>query len=175
LLLDEPLSALDVPTREVLRDDLQDLIADVTAIYVTHNRTTARALADRIAVMRDGHIVQLGSVEAVFHRPATPFVAWFTGSNCLPVAALPDEMVPRPSATHVAIRPEFVELGGANATISATVTRVTSRDGDNRITLSLGDEEITVFSSRSLSPGQTVSVSLPADHCWPIEDGRLSE
>jgi ABC-type Fe3+/spermidine/putrescine transport system ATPase subunit len=178
LLLDEPLSALDVPTREELRDDLRDLIADVTAIYVTHNRTTARALADRIAVMRDGRIVQLGSVEDVFHRPATPFVAWFTGSNCLPAAVLPDEAVPSPSATHVAIRPEFVELDcvrSANASMSATVTRVTPRDGDNRIALSLGGEELTAFSSRSLSPGETVVASLPADHCWGIEDGTVAE
>ncbi|WP_423745686.1 ABC transporter ATP-binding protein (plasmid) [Haladaptatus sp. SPP-AMP-3] len=174
LLLDEPLSALDVPTREVLRDDLQDLIDDVTSIYVTHNRTTARALADRIAIMRDGRIVQLGTVEEVFRRPATPFVAWFTGSNCLPAAALPDEVVPRPSATHVVIRPEFVELDGAatNASLSATVGRVTPRDGGNRVTLSLGDEELTAFSSRSLSPGETVAVSLPSDHRWAIEDGR---
>jgi len=181
LLLDEPLSALDVPTREELRDDLRDLIADVTSISVTHNRTTARALADRIAVMRDGRIVQLGSVEDVFHRPATPFVAWFTGSNCLPVTVLPDEAVPRPSATHVAIRPEFVKLDdtvdtmAAQASMSATVTRVTPRDGDNRVTLSLGGEELTAFSSRSLSPGQTVAVSLPADRCWGIEDGTVAE
>ncbi|MFH5798033.1 ABC transporter ATP-binding protein [Haladaptatus sp. CMAA 1911] len=171
LLLDEPLSALDVPTREELRDDLRDLIADVTSIYVTHNRTTARALADRIAVVRDGRIVQLGSVEEVFHRPATPFVAWFTGSNCLPVAVLPDEAVPRPSATHVAIRPEFVELDETTETMSAAVTRVTPRDGDDRVTLSLGGEEVTAFSSRPLSPGQTVAVSLPANRCWEIEDG----
>jgi ABC-type Fe3+/spermidine/putrescine transport system ATPase subunit len=51
ILLDEPLAALDVPTRQSLRDDLTDALADATAVYVTHNRTTARALADRIAVM----------------------------------------------------------------------------------------------------------------------------
>ncbi len=175
LLLDEPLSALDVPTREVLRDDLQDLIADVTAIHVTHNRTTARALGDRIAIMRDGHIVQLGSVEDVFHRPATPFVAWFTGSNCLPVSSLPDDAVPQPSATHVAIRPEYVELDGTNPTMRATVTRVTPRDGDDRVTLALGDGELTAFSGSSLTTGETVHVSLPADHRWAIEDGPVSE
>ncbi len=177
LLLDEPLSALDVPTRETLRDDLRDLVAEITAIHVTHNRTTARALADRIAIMRDGHIVQVGSVEDVFHRPATPFVAWFTGSNCLPVSALPNDAGFGASETHIAIRPEYVELDGGNPTTAATatVTRITPRDGGDRVTLALGDEEVNAFSSSSLTPGEMVAVSLPAEHCWPIEDGKIPE
>ncbi|KZN22937.1 Fe3+/spermidine/putrescine ABC transporter ATP-binding protein [Haladaptatus sp. R4] len=175
LLLDEPLSALDVPTREALRDDLRDLVADITAIHVTHNRTTARALADRIAVMRDGRIVQLGSVEDVFHRPATPFVAWFTGSNCLPVSALPDGTISGSSATHVAIRPEYVELDGSNPTAMASVTRITPRDGDDRVTLTLGDEEVTAFSNAALTVGESVPVTLPTDRLWSIEGGKAVE
>ncbi|WP_435176776.1 ABC transporter ATP-binding protein [Halorussus sp. AFM4] len=82
-LLDEPLSALDVPTRQTLREVLADVLADQTAVYVTHNRTTARAVADRVAVIRDGEIIQTGTPEAVFERPGSPFVARFTGANCL--------------------------------------------------------------------------------------------
>nr|WP_240147585.1 ABC transporter ATP-binding protein [Halorussus sp. JP-T4] len=82
-LLDEPLSALDVPTRQTLREVLADVLADQTAVYVTHNRTTARAVADRVAVIRGGEIVQTGTPEAVFERPDSPFVARFTGANCL--------------------------------------------------------------------------------------------
>jgi ABC-type Fe3+/spermidine/putrescine transport system ATPase subunit len=74
LLLDEPLAALDVPTRQSLRDDLVDVLADVTSVYVTHNRTTARAIADRILVMQDGQVVQRGTPEDVFERPESPTV-----------------------------------------------------------------------------------------------------
>jgi ABC-type Fe3+/spermidine/putrescine transport system ATPase subunit len=89
MLLDEPLAALDVPTQQALRDDLADVLADVTAVYVTHNRTTARAIADRIVVMQDGQIVQRGSPEDVFERPQSPMVARFTGSNVIDLSAAP--------------------------------------------------------------------------------------
>ena len=137
LLLDEPLSALDVPTRQDLRDDVADLLADVTAVYVTHNRTTARALADRIAVMREGELVQTGSPEAVFERPNSPFVARFTGANCLPLDALGElgRKLGDGEATHAAIRPEHVELDPEDAGLEARVRRCTREDVTNRITL----------------------------------------
>jgi len=83
LLLDEPLSSLDVPVRRRLRDELADLFADlaVPIVYVTHDQRAATALGDRVAVLRDGTVEQVGTPEDVLRRPATPFVARFTGSE----------------------------------------------------------------------------------------------
>lgn len=77
LLLDEPLSALDTPTRARLRTDLRQrlIAAAVPTIVVTHDRTEALALGDRIAVIIDGRLRQHGTVEDVFSRPGDPQVA----------------------------------------------------------------------------------------------------
>lgn len=81
LLLDEPLSALDAPLRETLRADLRDTLAagGVPAIVVTHDRTEALALGDRVAVMSDGLVRQVGSTEDVFDRPVDETVARIVG------------------------------------------------------------------------------------------------
>jgi molybdate transport system ATP-binding protein len=81
LLLDEPLSALDTPTRLRLRTDLRAtlLAARVPTLLVTHDRTEALALADRVAVLVDGRIRQVGSPQEVFERPADADVAAVVG------------------------------------------------------------------------------------------------
>ncbi|MFD1648076.1 ABC transporter ATP-binding protein [Haloarchaeobius litoreus] len=83
LLLDEPLSSLDAPIRRRLRLELHDLFdsLDIPVVYVTHDQRTASALGDRIAVLHDGQLEQIGPSSAVLERPATPFVARFTGSE----------------------------------------------------------------------------------------------
>jgi ABC-type Fe3+/spermidine/putrescine transport system ATPase subunit len=81
LLLDEPLSNLDAALREQTRRELRALVKEIgiTAIYVTHDQEEAFDLSDRIAVMRDGRIEQVGPAEELYHRPATQFVATFLG------------------------------------------------------------------------------------------------
>lgn len=81
LLLDEPLSNLDARLRESTRDDIRSLLRanGVTALYVTHDQEEAMALADRIAVMRDGRVEQCDTAEALYRRPRTAFVATFVG------------------------------------------------------------------------------------------------
>jgi len=94
LLLDEPLGTLDPNTRQHISQELRDLHArtGMTTVHVTHDHTVARALADRIGVMQDGRIVQVGSVDDVFERPESEFVARFVGSeNCLSGVALPGD------------------------------------------------------------------------------------
>jgi len=83
LLLDEPLSSLDAPIRRRLLDQLHELFGslDVPILYVTHDQRAATALGDRIAVVRDGVVEQVGSPSQVLSRPATRFVAAFTGCN----------------------------------------------------------------------------------------------
>ncbi|UBV43293.1 ABC transporter ATP-binding protein [Deinococcus taeanensis] len=89
LLLDEPMSNLDEQLRADLRAELRDLFARVRAgvLLVTHDQREARSLADRVAVMRAGQLVQVGAAAEVFARPATAWVAAFLGeANLLPAA-----------------------------------------------------------------------------------------
>ncbi|WP_259519784.1 ABC transporter ATP-binding protein [Halanaeroarchaeum sp. HSR-CO] len=83
LLLDEPVSALDVPSKEQIIDELESIQAetDVTVLHVTHGREEAIRLADRLAVMKDGEIVQTGTTETVFEEPNSRFVAQFVGTE----------------------------------------------------------------------------------------------
>ncbi len=96
LLLDEPLSALDAQVRLHLRDQLRQLQRDlgVTTIMVTHDQDEALAIADRIVVMRQGRIEQIGTPEEVFTHPATPFVAGFLGDmNFIPGTVAADSRI----------------------------------------------------------------------------------
>jgi len=81
LLLDEPLTALDAKLKESLRDELADLLRrlHMTAIYVTHDQQEAMAIADRLAVMHAGRIVQVGDPESLYRSPEHPLVAEFLG------------------------------------------------------------------------------------------------
>ncbi|PSP56048.1 ABC transporter ATP-binding protein [Halobacteriales archaeon QS_1_67_19] len=173
-LLDEPLSALDAPTRQTLREVLADVLADETAVYVTHDQTTARALADRVAVIRDGAIVQTGTPEAVFERPDSPFVARFTGANCLELVSgrLPirdgrlrfDE-----TGTHLAIRPEHVALDPAEPDFAAPVERVYREDGRCRVALDVAGQRLDAYAARPPEGGR-VGVALPRDRTAVLSD-----
>ncbi|MER3459775.1 MAG: polyamine ABC transporter ATP-binding protein [candidate division GAL15 bacterium] len=81
LLLDEPLSNLDARLREELRDEIAELQRRLgfTVLYVTHDQVEAMAMSDRVAVMREGQIEQIGSPQEVYEKPRTPFVAGFVG------------------------------------------------------------------------------------------------
>jgi iron(III) transport system ATP-binding protein len=81
ILCDEPLSNLDADLRERMRVEISALVreAGATTVYITHDQAEAFALADQIGVLEEGVLVQSGSPEDVYHHPATPFVARFTG------------------------------------------------------------------------------------------------
>ena len=91
LLLDEPLSALDAHTRNVVRGELAELLAELRlpTLLVTHDFDDAAALADRVGVIVDGRILQLGPAAELLAAPADAFVASFTGANLLPGNARP--------------------------------------------------------------------------------------
>jgi ABC-type Fe3+/spermidine/putrescine transport system ATPase subunit len=85
LLLDEPLSNLDAKIRIQVRAEIRRLQQDlrITTIYVTHDQEEALSLSDRVAVMRDGHVLQVGPPRELYERPRTRFVADFVGTNNL--------------------------------------------------------------------------------------------
>jgi iron(III) transport system ATP-binding protein len=90
ILCDEPLSNLDADLRERLRVEIAALVREsgATTVYITHDQAEAFALADRVGVLEHGRLVQVGTPEEIYTRPATPFVARFTGlSGELPVTA----------------------------------------------------------------------------------------
>jgi thiamine transport system ATP-binding protein len=83
LLLDEPMSALDARLRERLRREVRRIQRElgVTTLYVTHDQAEALAVSDRVAVMSDGRVEQVGTPQQVYREPATRFVAEFVGEN----------------------------------------------------------------------------------------------
>src|SRR5690606_3723300 len=91
LIMDEPLGALDRELRLQMEEEIRRIHRDLgtTFIYVTHDQQEALALSNRIAIMRGGHIVGVGSPEELFYRPSSAFVArFFANSNVLPAEVI---------------------------------------------------------------------------------------
>jgi iron(III) transport system ATP-binding protein len=123
ILLDEPFSSLDATLRAGLRREVELILrdAEATALLVTHDQEEALSLADRLAVMREGRIVQVGPPEEVYGRPASRWAAQFVGEvNVLAGVARGDGgetelgrfdlRAPASGTVHVAVRPEQFEL-----------------------------------------------------------------
>lgn len=161
LLLDEPLANLDAPIRRRLRAQLGALFESlaIPVVYVTHDQRTATALGDRVAVLRDGRIVQRGRAETVFEEPRTAFVARFVGANVLPGALVGRD---RP----VAIRPEHVPLDGDRP---AVVCRVAREAAAYRVILDLDGQTVEAFADDPPTQGESVGVRFPAKHLTSLK------
>jgi multiple sugar transport system ATP-binding protein len=103
MLMDEPIGALDAKLREEMRTELKRLHLEngSTTVYVTHDQVEAMSLADRIAIMNDGVLQQVGTPDDVYHRPANLFVAQFVGSPVMNIA--PAVLATDGNATRVAL------------------------------------------------------------------------
>ncbi|MCP5373011.1 MAG: ABC transporter ATP-binding protein [Hyphomicrobiales bacterium] len=164
LLLDEPLTALDALLRDRLRVEIDSLLRalGITSIYVTHDQAEAMALGDRIVVMSQGRIAQIGTPRDIYHRPANDFVADFVGTvNRLPAAVLagPD-LPPGPEAL---FRPEDAELvGEGEGHFSARVTSAFFLGDRTRLILDAGGGAAPVVVESTLhdpvATGATVAV-----------------
>ena len=141
LLLDEPLSNLDAALRQEMAREIRILQRDrgITAIVVTHDQSEAMAMADRLVVMRDGSVEQIGSQEDLYERPATPFVAGFIGQSNLLRGQLRNgsELVTDgdgrialagryagSGSACLAVRPESIRLAGPDAVDARAVGTV---------------------------------------------------
>jgi len=160
LLLDEPLSNLDAALRQDVARDIRLLQRDggLTAIMVTHDQDEAMAMADRLVVMRDGGVQQIGTQEDLYERPATPFVARFIGrSNVLTgtlregsVLVLEDGTPVRLAGRYaasgrctLALRPERITIG-TEGRVPARVTLGTYLGATLEHVLTLGGETSVV-------------------------------
>ncbi|WP_218617512.1 ABC transporter ATP-binding protein [Cryptosporangium aurantiacum] len=151
LLLDEPLAALDKQLREAMQLELKRIQRETgtTTIAVTHDQVEALSMSDIVAIMQDGKIVQVGSPEEVYRRPATRFVAGFLGeANLLPVVDGKTALFGNPvdgSGTTV-LRPEDLELTAADhpGTVAATVTEVVYQGARLRLTVAADGTPIVV-------------------------------
>jgi iron(III) transport system ATP-binding protein len=132
LLLDEPFSGLDARLREQIRDDTLHVLKHEGAatLMVTHDPEEAMFMADRLAIMRHGRIEQQGPPDAVYMKPASPFVAAFFGQVnefrgrveggrvATPFGAVPAPGLAEGAAALVMIRPEALRLGGIDGAIA---------------------------------------------------------
>jgi molybdenum ABC transporter ATP-binding protein len=164
LLLDEPLSALDPQTREEVQYELRQLqrLLHITALHVTHDFEEAIALGDRIAVIGDGEVKQIGTPEEIFRQPNSEFVARFAMSrnifpgvieksdsgDCLFKTSDTKLIVASENngATHATVRPEDVLISidplrsSARNTFTGKITRITDKGSTLYITVDLPPE-----------------------------------
>jgi putative spermidine/putrescine transport system ATP-binding protein len=186
LLLDEPLSALDAKVRAQLRDEIRriQLEVGITTLFVTHDQEEALAIADRVGVMRDGHLEQLAPPTEVYSRPATSFVAEFVGlSNRLAGEVRDGSVIVRgctlplveqdtPNGQVVAlVRPEAVTMAPSGAPeagpLAGTVIAVTFLGATSRVTVDLGDAtilaQLSTADASALSAGSRVALIIRPD------------
>jgi iron(III) transport system ATP-binding protein len=155
LLLDEPFSNLDVHSRHQLREDVRAILAQagITTILVTHDHEEALSLADTLAILEQGRLVQYGTPDDIVRAPQTRFVAQFIGLGHFVQGELQDDMVhtelgkvpcrsgqTRLSPTRqvdVLVRPEHLQLCGPSQGIPATVIHSSFRGTRRLYTLQL--------------------------------------
>lgn len=159
-LFDEPLSNLDAALRMNTRIEIADLHRKLSAsmIYVTHDQTEAMTLADKIVVLRDGRVEQVGSPMDLYNNPANQFVAGFLGSPAMNF--LKKTALPLPSGGTLGIRPEHLRLV-QNGRISGTVAHVERLGGDTNLLVSTEAQEkltVRVFGQDGTTVGETVEL-----------------
>jgi len=204
LLFDEPLSNLDADLRERLRVEIATLTREsgATVVYITHDQAEAFALADEIGVLEGGSLVQLGSPEDVYHRPASPFVARFTGlagelagepvgggapgtvavrTAAGVVTAVPGGGLPLTGGpVRVMIRPAAVTLARdpdpADGRPAGTVvdTAYRGRGYDHVVELPGGARLTGIFDRNAHPRGTRVQLLLDPEGCFAFSDPRAS-
>jgi putative spermidine/putrescine transport system ATP-binding protein len=119
LLLDEPLSNLDAALRAEMAREIRLLQRDraITTVMVTHDQAEAMALADRLVVMRDGRVQQIGRQEDLYERPANPFVAGFIGGSNILSGRLDGRRLVLASGTSIALAGHYNANGTASLAI----------------------------------------------------------
>jgi putative spermidine/putrescine transport system ATP-binding protein len=194
LLLDEPLSALDAKIRVALRHEIRSIQRQlgITTVYVTHDQEEALSLSDRVVVMSEGRVEQIGTPFEVYNFPSTPFVASFVGTlNVLPavvVDAARGELTVAGQtvrvarrfeggtgkSVNIALRPEMVKLGGGpegSNRVKGKVIDVSFLGSIVRIRVAVGGDNGPIVSLDEFNEstlklpevGETLTINFPAD------------
>lgn len=167
ILFDEPLTVIDPHMKWVLRSQLKELHGEfgTTMVYVTHDQTEALTFADKVVVMYEGEVVQIGTPEELFERPRHTFVGYFIGSpgmNVLPcrvadgfadlgparLALPPGAGAPGTARTEIGVRPEFVRLveaGSASDAMPVTVDKVEDIGSERIVRARLGEARLAAI------------------------------
>ncbi|WP_095588182.1 ABC transporter ATP-binding protein [Actibacterium ureilyticum] len=199
-LFDEPLSNLDAKLREKLRTEIRKMHLQLktTTIFVTHDQLEAMTIADRIVLMRDGEIEQMGTPDEIFERPASHFVADFIGTPAMNFidATIEAGHVARAGSIALSLSPELfpglvpgqkVELGlrpasmdlaapDAPNAIGGTVVLVENMGAEGQVITQVDGAEISFVTPqfRQVRAGETVHFALRPDqiHIFDPETGR---
>ncbi|WP_052441178.1 ABC transporter ATP-binding protein [Streptacidiphilus anmyonensis] len=206
LLFDEPLSNLDADLRERLRVEIAALTREsgATVVYITHDQAEAFALADTVGVLEQGRLVQLAAPEEVYQRPASPFVARFTGlageltgradgtphlgrvlcaTPAGPLVATgmgalddgaPVHVLVRPAAVTIAENPGEAADGSHNLSGTVADTAYRGRGYDHVVELADGSRLTGVFDRRACPRGTPVRVTLDPDGCFAYPSSSSS-
>lgn len=159
LLLDEPLSNLDAKLRLEMRDEIKRLHGELptTSLYVTHDQEEALSLADRIAVMHQGNIEQIGTPQEIYESPQTPFVASFVGEmNLFPAGSPIASLLSIPADRSFGFRPEHVIVNASGHPAHVISSQYLGNKSVLHLKMASG-EMIKAWHSEPLSAGQSVN------------------
>lgn len=197
LLFDEPLSNLDAKLREAVRVELDKMRRSlgITSIYVTHDQTEALFLSDRIAVMNNGRVLQLGTPEEIYFSPSNQFVGDFIGQsnfiegvylggtdNELVEIKLSDDMILKVARPHghiqkgdrtfVLIRPEYIQVSDEHSshkinTLRGIVTSVVFAGDHLDVRITVGNQELKVYlpPKRRVEVGKEIWLDVEGAEC----------
>ena len=198
-LFDEPLSNLDAKLRVAMRAEIKALHQRLktTTVYVTHDQIEAMTMADRIVVMHDGIIEQIGTPLDLYDRPSNLFVAQFIGSPAMNVIAghlrgsgggaeveaagtrwpVPSQVGGSDGQTvHYGIRPGDIHLAPADTGIKAKVIVVEPTGAETELLLQVGDAQIiaVIHGRTSAQPDDTIDLAIDADkaHVFDSASGK---
>ena len=159
LLLDEPLGALDLKLRHEMQLELKEIQRSVgiTFIFVTHDQEEALTIADRIAVFKDGKIIQIGSAKEIYESPNTSFVASFVGiSNLI-----------HKDGNTISIRPEKIKIGNQFEVVeNGVVSAVTFLGALTRIDIKLSNGDVVTVLSENDGLNQHPNVGANVQISW---------
>jgi spermidine/putrescine transport system ATP-binding protein len=197
LLLDEPLGALDLKLRRQMQVELKQIQREVgiTFLYVTHDQEEALSMSDRIAVMKEGRVIQCGHPEDIYEHPTEEFVAGFIGISNLIAATVEDggrvrigrglsmqaplpEGVSSGDTVNLSVRPEKIaideEIEAGMVSLEGTVEARVYLGVSTQVTVSLGNGDRVVALEQATyrasaeerwEPGTTVKVGWHPEHC----------
>jgi glycerol transport system ATP-binding protein len=196
ILFDEPLTVMDPRLKWQLRSQLKKLHHDFdfTMIYVTHDQTEALTFADKVVVMYEGEVVQIGTPEELFERPAHTFVGYFIGSpgmNLAPAEVSGNKAVvaghvieldraypalDRRERIELGVRPEFVEITTDGDGLPVTVQRVDDLGRIKVVNVRLGDHTLNIVAGEDAPiPASDVRVRFDKRRVHVYAGGRIVE